>query len=57
MWEGLGYVLALRQSLGCSAFIIFSLVYRKSNPKIRAFMKEMGFGEDYKKLESFYIQR
>ncbi|KAM9375246.1 beta-hexosaminidase subunit alpha [Phaethornis superciliosus] len=29
----------------------------KSNPKIRAFMKEMGFGEDYKKLESFYIQR
>ncbi|KAK2524597.1 Hexa [Columba guinea] len=29
----------------------------KSNPKIRDFMKEMGFGEDYKKLESFYIQR
>ncbi|PKU34887.1 hypothetical protein llap_14809 [Limosa lapponica baueri] len=29
----------------------------KSNPKISAFMKEMGFGEDYKKLESFYIQR
>ncbi|KFP70941.1 Beta-hexosaminidase subunit alpha, partial [Acanthisitta chloris] len=29
----------------------------KSNPKIRAFMKEMGFGEDYKKLESLYIQR
>uniref|UniRef100_A0A8C3E943 Beta-hexosaminidase n=1 Tax=Corvus moneduloides TaxID=1196302 RepID=A0A8C3E943_CORMO len=29
----------------------------KSNPEIRAFMKEMGFGEDYKKLESFYIQR
>uniref|UniRef100_A0A8C5U8Z4 Beta-hexosaminidase n=1 Tax=Malurus cyaneus samueli TaxID=2593467 RepID=A0A8C5U8Z4_9PASS len=29
----------------------------KSNPEIRAFMREMGFGEDYKKLESFYIQR
>ncbi|XP_055572192.1 beta-hexosaminidase subunit alpha isoform X2 [Falco biarmicus] len=29
----------------------------KSNPKIRAFMRKMGFGEDYKKLESFYIQR
>lgn len=57
MWEGLGCVLALLQSLGCSAFILFSLVHRKSNPKIRAFMKEMGFGKDYKKLESFYIQR
>ncbi|XP_054243997.1 beta-hexosaminidase subunit alpha [Indicator indicator] len=29
----------------------------KSNPQIGAFMKEMGFGEDYKKLESYYIQR
>ncbi|NWX89837.1 HEXA hexosaminidase, partial [Nothoprocta pentlandii] len=29
----------------------------KSNPKIRAFMQEMGFGEDFTKLESFYIQR
>ncbi|XP_035422614.1 beta-hexosaminidase subunit alpha isoform X2 [Cygnus atratus] len=29
----------------------------KSNPQIRAFMEEMGFGEDYTKLESFYIQR
>ncbi|KGL83884.1 Beta-hexosaminidase subunit alpha, partial [Tinamus guttatus] len=29
----------------------------KSNPKIRAFMQEMGFGEDFRKLESFYIQR
>lgn len=57
MWEGLGCVLSLRQCSGCSAFILFSLVHRKSNPKIRAFMKEMGFGEDYKKLESFYIQR
>lgn len=50
-------MLALLQSSGCSAFVLFSLVHRKSNPKIRAFMKEMGFGEDYKKLESFYIQR
>ncbi|XP_064524658.1 beta-hexosaminidase subunit alpha [Pseudopipra pipra] len=29
----------------------------RSNPKIRAFMKEMDFGDDYKKLESLYIQR
>ncbi|XP_041274876.1 beta-hexosaminidase subunit alpha [Onychostruthus taczanowskii] len=29
----------------------------KSNPEIRAFMIKMGLGEDYKKLESFYIQR
>ncbi|KAM9181813.1 beta-hexosaminidase subunit alpha [Mergus octosetaceus] len=29
----------------------------KSNPQIRAFMEEMGFGDDYTKLESFYIQR
>uniref|UniRef100_A0A8D0BW75 Beta-hexosaminidase n=1 Tax=Salvator merianae TaxID=96440 RepID=A0A8D0BW75_SALMN len=29
----------------------------KSNPEIRAFMQKMGFGQDYAKLESFYIQR
>ncbi|XP_062998310.1 beta-hexosaminidase subunit alpha isoform X2 [Elgaria multicarinata webbii] len=29
----------------------------KSNPKIQAFMEQMGFGQDYRKLESFYIQR
>lgn len=58
MWEGLGRVLALLQSSGCSAFILFSLMmHRKSNPEICAFMKQMGFGEDYRKLESFYIQR
>ncbi|XP_032478999.1 beta-hexosaminidase subunit alpha isoform X1 [Phocoena sinus] len=28
----------------------------KSNPDIQAFMKKKGFGEDFKKLESFYIQ-
>lgn len=28
----------------------------KSNPKIQEFMKEKGFGTDYKQLESFYIQ-
>lgn len=57
VWEGLGHVSPLIWILGCSAFILFSLLHRKSNPKIRAFMKEVGFGEDYKKLESFYIQR
>uniref|UniRef100_A0A8D2J6J6 Beta-hexosaminidase subunit alpha n=1 Tax=Varanus komodoensis TaxID=61221 RepID=A0A8D2J6J6_VARKO len=29
----------------------------KSNPDIQAFMQKMGFGQDYTKLESFYIQR
>ncbi|XP_010976232.1 beta-hexosaminidase subunit alpha [Camelus dromedarius] len=28
----------------------------KSNPDIQAFMKKKGFGEDFKKLESFYIE-
>ncbi|XP_067107107.1 beta-hexosaminidase subunit beta isoform X3 [Osmerus mordax] len=29
----------------------------KSNPDIQKFMSQHGFGEDYRKLESFYIQR
>ncbi|XP_058473050.1 beta-hexosaminidase subunit beta isoform X2 [Solea solea] len=29
----------------------------KSNPDIKEFMVQQGFGEDYKKLESFYIQK
>uniref|UniRef100_A0A3B4AWN6 Beta-hexosaminidase subunit beta n=1 Tax=Periophthalmus magnuspinnatus TaxID=409849 RepID=A0A3B4AWN6_9GOBI len=29
----------------------------KSNPDIQAFMKQQGFGDDFTKLESFYIQR
>ncbi|XP_041706440.1 beta-hexosaminidase subunit beta isoform X2 [Coregonus clupeaformis] len=29
----------------------------KSNPDIQKFMKQQGFGTDYSKLESFYIQR
>ncbi|KYO25278.1 beta-hexosaminidase subunit alpha isoform X1 [Alligator mississippiensis] len=29
----------------------------RSNPEIRSFMQQMGFGHDYTKLESFYIQR
>ncbi|KAM9230169.1 LOW QUALITY PROTEIN: beta-hexosaminidase subunit beta-like [Dugong dugon] len=28
-----------------------------SNPKIQNFMKQKGFGTDYKKLESFYVQK
>ncbi|RXM30506.1 Beta-hexosaminidase subunit alpha [Acipenser ruthenus] len=28
----------------------------KSNPDIQEFMKKMGFGTDYRKLESFYIE-
>ena len=34
----------------------FLLGFRKSNPDIQAFMKKKGFGDDFKKLESFYIQ-
>uniref|UniRef100_A0A3Q3VTV2 Beta-hexosaminidase n=1 Tax=Mola mola TaxID=94237 RepID=A0A3Q3VTV2_MOLML len=29
----------------------------KSNPDVQNFMDQQGFGQDYKKLESFYIQR
>ncbi|XP_033035763.1 beta-hexosaminidase subunit beta [Trachypithecus francoisi] len=29
----------------------------ESNPKIQDFMKQKGFGKDFKKLESFYIQK
>ncbi|XP_015254830.1 PREDICTED: beta-hexosaminidase subunit beta isoform X1 [Cyprinodon variegatus] len=29
----------------------------KSNPDIQKFMEQQGFGKDYSKLESFYIQR
>ncbi|CAM4541404.1 hypothetical protein PO909_025914 [Leuciscus waleckii] len=29
----------------------------KSNPDVRKFMEQQGFGTDYSKLESFYIQR
>uniref|UniRef100_A0A8C6P3G7 Beta-hexosaminidase n=1 Tax=Nothobranchius furzeri TaxID=105023 RepID=A0A8C6P3G7_NOTFU len=30
---------------------------RKSNPDIQKFMEQQGFGQDFTKLESFYIQR
>ncbi|KAM4720419.1 beta-hexosaminidase subunit beta isoform 2-T2 [Anableps anableps] len=29
----------------------------KSNPDIQKFMEQQGFGQDYRKLESFYIQK
>ncbi|XP_053127841.1 beta-hexosaminidase subunit alpha isoform X2 [Hemicordylus capensis] len=29
----------------------------KSNPEIQTFMQKMGFGQDFTKLESFYIQK
>ena len=35
----------------------FPLTNRKSNPDITKFMAEQGFGKDYSKLESYYIQR
>lgn len=36
---------------------VLALSCRKSNPDIQQFMIDHGFGHDYTKLESFYIQR
>ncbi len=36
--------------------VLFSL-NRQSNPNVRKFMEKMGFGKDFTKLESFYMER
>lgn len=36
---------------------LFCVFSRKSNPDIQKFMEQQGFGTDYRKLESYYIQR
>lgn len=36
---------------------LFLTPFRKSNPDIQKFMDQQGFGKDYSKLESYYIQR
>lgn len=41
------YLLAGASALSC----------RKSNPDIQQFMEQHGFGQNYSKLESFYIQK
>lgn len=43
---------------GLFLFLILLLPsFRKSNPDIQKFMDQQGFGQDYSKLESYYIQR
>lgn len=43
----------------CCVVLIWALSFgrRKSNPEIQTFMQKMGFGQDFTKLESYYIQR
>lgn len=44
----------------CHFLLIFLYIYffcRKSNPDVKKFMEQQGFGDDYRKLESFYIQK
>ena len=40
-----------------SEFQQYSFLFRESNPDITAFMKKMGLGKDYSKLENYYEQK
>lgn len=38
-------------------FPILLVSHRRSNPYVQAFMEKMGFGEDFTKLEAFYMEK
>lgn len=49
-------LLSIKHKTAVKCQLLF-LPCRKSNPDIQKFMVQHGFGQDYSKLESFYIQR
>lgn len=59
-WDCVHSVKKLLSALKIGQQVMLTAVFlpcRKSNPDIQKFMDQQGFGQDYSKLESFYIQR
>lgn len=54
-WGALIRLIDQRDVSGC--YLLIYYLYRQSNPDIQKFMEQQGFGQDYRKLESFYIQK